>query len=102
MRPSYARAIPRTWRQTAAMFVALGDAHRQRMLLMFEPGERLNVGQIVAASTLSRSAVSHHLRVLRNAGVLHSEKIGKEVWYWRDPDAVRKALTAVLAYLDAQ
>lgn len=102
MRPSYARAIPRTWRQTAAMFVALGDAHRQRMLLMFEPGERLNVGQIVAASTLSRSAVSHHLRVLRAAGVLHSEKIGKEVWYWRDPDAVRKALTAVLAYLDAQ
>jgi len=84
------------------MFIALGDAHRQRMLLMFEPGERLNVGQIVAASTLSRSAVSHHLRVLRNAGVLHSEKIGKEVWYWRDPNAVRKALTAVLAYLDAQ
>jgi DNA-binding transcriptional ArsR family regulator len=84
------------------MFVALGDAHRQRILLMFEPAERLNVGQIVAASTLSRSAVSHHLRVLRDAGVLQSEKIGKEVWYWRDPDAVRKALTAVLAYLDAQ
>jgi ArsR family transcriptional regulator len=102
MRPSYARAIPRAWRQTAGMFVALGDAHRQRILLMFEPGERLNVGQIVAASTLSRSAVSHHLRVLRDAGVLQSEKIGKEVWYWRDPDAVRKALTAVLAYLDAQ
>ena len=99
MRPSYARAIPRTWRQTAGMFVALGDPHRQRILLMFEPGERLNVGQIVAASTLSRTAVAHHLRVLRDAGVLRCEKIGKEVWYWRDPDAVRKALTAVLDYL---
>ncbi|MEO8675694.1 MAG: metalloregulator ArsR/SmtB family transcription factor [Casimicrobiaceae bacterium] len=81
------------------MFVALGDPHRQRILLMFEPGEHLNVGQIVAASTLSRTAVSHHLRVLRDAGVLHCEKIGKEVWYWRDPDTVRKALTAVLEYL---
>jgi ArsR family transcriptional regulator, arsenate/arsenite/antimonite-responsive transcriptional repressor len=102
MRPSYARAIPRTWRQTAGMFVALGDPHRQRIVLMFEPGERLNVGQIVAASTLSRSAVSHHLRVLRDAGVLQSEKIGKEVWYRQDPEAVRKALSAVLQYLDSQ
>ena len=100
MRPSYARAIPRAWRHTAAMFVALGDPHRQRILLMFEPGERLHVGQIVAASTLSRSAVAHHLRVLRGAGVLKSEKIGKEVWYWPDHGAVRAALAAVLDYLD--
>ena len=102
MRPSYARAIPRPWRQTAGIFVALGDPHRQRIVLMFEPGERLNVGQIVAASTLSRSAVSHHLRVLRAAGVLRCEKVGKEVWYWPDVDAVRTALRAVLRYLDAQ
>jgi ArsR family transcriptional regulator, arsenate/arsenite/antimonite-responsive transcriptional repressor len=100
MRPTYARAIPRPWRQTAGIFVALGDPHRQRIVLMFEPGERLNVGQIVAASTLSRSAVAHHLKVLRGAGVLKCEKIGKEVWYWPEPDAVRDALRAVLRYLD--
>ena len=102
MRPSYARAIPRAWRRTARMFVALGDSHRQRIILMFEPGERLSVGQIVAASTFSRSAVAHHLKVLREAGVLHSEKIGKEVWYHTDSDAVRAALTDVLEYLEAQ
>lgn len=100
MRPSYARALPRAWRQTAGMFVALGDPHRQRILLMFEPGERLTVGQIVAASTLSRSAVAHHLKVLREAGVLHAQKIGKEVWYETDAQAVRHALAAVLDYLD--
>jgi DNA-binding transcriptional ArsR family regulator len=100
MRPSYARAIPRAWRRTARMFVALGDPHRQRIVLMFEPGERLNVGQIVAASTLSRSAVAHHLKVLREAGVMRSEKIGKEVWYQPDPGAVRIALTDVLDYLE--
>src|SRR5512144_3049621 len=99
MRPSYARAIPRPWRQTAGIFVALGDPHRQRIVLMFEPGERLNVAQIVAASTLSRTAVSHHLRVLREAGVLRREKVGKEVWYRADPAAVRTALEAVLDYL---
>ena len=101
MRPSYARAIPSAWRRTARMFVALGDPHRQRIILMFEPGERLNVGEIVAASTLSRSAVAHHLKVLREAGVLRSEKIGKEVWYRTDPDAVRGALSAVLEYVAA-
>src|SRR5215470_19943667 len=101
MRPSYARAIPRPWRQTAGIFVALGDPHRQRIVLMFEPGERLNVGQIVAASTLSRSAVSHHLRVLRDAGVLESEKVGKEVYFWPDAGAVRTALDSVRDYLTA-
>ena len=99
MQPSYARAIPRAWRRTARMFVALGDPQRQRIVLMFEPGERLTVGQIVAASTLSRSAVAHHLKVLREAGVLHAQKIGREVWYRTDPDAVRTALAAVLDYL---
>jgi ArsR family transcriptional regulator len=100
MRPTYARAIPRPWRQTAGIFVALGDPHRQRIVLMFEPGERLNVAQIVAASTLSRSAVAYHLRVLREAGVLRCEKVGKEVRYRADPDTVRAALRAVLEYLD--
>ena len=102
MRRAYARALPAAWRRIARVFVALGDPHRQRVLLMFEPGERLNVGQIVAASTLSRTAVSHHLRVLREAGVLLREKIGKEVYFWPDIDAVREALAAVQEYLDSQ
>src|SRR6266487_3438380 len=99
MRPSYARAIPRTWRQTAGMFVALGDAHRQRILLMFEPGERLNIGQIVAGSTLSRTAVAHHLRVLGESGVLKREKTGREVYFWPDVTTVHAALAAVQDYL---
>jgi ArsR family transcriptional regulator, arsenate/arsenite/antimonite-responsive transcriptional repressor len=101
MKKAYARALPSPWRRIARMFVALGDPHRQRILLMFERGERLNVGQIVAASTLSRTAVSHHLRVLREAGVLQREKIGKEVYFWPDADAVRTALDAVRDYLAA-
>jgi ArsR family transcriptional regulator len=101
MKQAYARAIPLAWRRVARIFIALGDPHRQRILLMFEPGERLNVGRIVAASTLSRSAVSHHLRVLRDAGVLMSEKIGKEVYFWPDVDTVQAALSAVQEYLVA-
>ncbi len=99
MRQTYSKAIPRAWQRTARMFTALGDPHRQRILLMFDPGEKLTVGEIVAASPLSRTAVAHHLRVLREAGVLHAQKLGKEVWYRTDPEAVRKGLHDVLDYL---
>ena len=44
-------------------------------MLTFEKGERLTVGQIAEVSTLSRPAVSHHLKILRAAGVLEAEKV---------------------------
>ncbi len=81
------------------IFVALGDEHRQRILLLFEPGERLNVGQIAEVSTLARSTVSHHLKILHESGVLASEKIGKEVWFWINREALDTALGNVLDYL---
>lgn len=99
MNRNYLRAIPREWRNLSRVFAALGDEHRQRILLTFEPGERLNAGSIAAVSTLSRTAVSHHLKVLREAGVLGREKIGKEVWYWLDKEFLLSALGAVCEYL---
>jgi ArsR family transcriptional regulator, arsenate/arsenite/antimonite-responsive transcriptional repressor len=99
MNRNYLKAIPREWRQISRAFTALGDEHRQRILLTFERGERLNVGQIVEVSTLSRSAVSHHLKLMREAGVLGSEKIGKEVYYWVDKRFIEEALGAVLDFI---
>jgi DNA-binding transcriptional ArsR family regulator len=99
MNRNYLRAIPREWRNLSRVFAALGDEHRQRILLTFEPGERLNVGQIVEVSTLSRTTVSHHLKVLREAGILRSEKLGKEVWFWLDKASLVGALEAVTQYL---
>lgn len=84
----------------AAVFVALGDEHRQRILLTFEPGERLNVGQIAEVSTLARSTVSHHLKILRQAGVLDSEKIGKEVYFWVNKAWLQTVFANVTDYMD--
>ena len=99
MRRAYLKAIPREWRTISRAFTVLGDEHRQRILLTFEPGERLNVGQIVEVSTLSRSAVSHHLKLMRESGVLQSEKIGKEVHYWIDKEFLEESLQSVLEYI---
>ena len=102
MNRNYTRKIPAAWKNISRVFTALGDEHRQRILLTFEPGERLNVGQIVEVSTLSRSAVSHHLKILHRAGVLGSEKSGKEVYFWLNKKQVRDSLLAVMDYLKSQ
>jgi DNA-binding transcriptional ArsR family regulator len=99
MKNDYTQTIPPEWRAMSRIFVALGDEHRQRILLLFEPGERLNVGQIAEVSTLARSTVSHHLKILHESGVLASEKIGKEVWFWINRDALQTTLGNVLDYL---
>ena len=99
MNRNYLRAVPKEWRNLSRVFTALGDEHRQRILLTFSRGERLNVGRIVEVSTLSRTTVSHHLKILRLAGVLRSEKVGKEVWFWIDRAFLLGALGAVHDYI---
>ncbi|GAB2878421.1 hypothetical protein GCM10027046_03060 [Uliginosibacterium flavum] len=100
MNKDYSRAIPPAWHSMAAVFIALGDEHRQRIVLSFEPGERLNVGQIAEVSTLARSTVSHHLKILREAGVLASEKIGKEVYFWLNKPLLQEVFGNVADYVE--
>ncbi len=99
MKKNYTRSIPPEWQPMAGVFTALGDTHRQRMLMLFDKGERLNVGQIAAVSTLTRSTVSHHLKILHGAGVLCSEKVGKEVWFWINRPWLEATLGNVLEYV---
>lgn len=94
--------IPASFKNTAEVFVALGDENRQRILLAFEKGEKLNILQIVSTTTLSRTAVTHHLKVLHSAGVLDSQKIGKEVYFWINRPYIVEALQSVLAYIETE
>lgn len=94
--------MPIEFKDTADIFIALGDEHRQRILLAFEKGEKLNILQIVSTTTLSRTAVTHHLKVLHHANVLSSEKIGKEVYFWINRPVVMDALQNVLSYIQSE
>lgn len=99
MKADYTHNIPPEWEPMARVFTALGDEHRQRILMLFDKGERLNVGRIAAVSTLTRSTVSHHLKILHDAGVLCSEKIGKEVWFWINRNQLESTFDTVLDYV---
>ncbi len=61
-------------------FKALGDPIRVAILKAL-CCERLCVGDIVARVNLSQPAVSHHLRILREAGLVTAEKRGTTVYY---------------------
>ncbi len=91
--------IPEPWSQISELFVVLGDAHRQRILLSFDKDERLTILQIVEGSQLSRTAVTHHLKVLERGGALQSEKIGREVYFWVNKPFMQQALQNVINYI---
>lgn len=94
--------IPDSWIDISDLFVALGDAHRQRILLSFEKNERLTILQIVQGSQLSRTAVTHHLKVLERGGALQSEKIGREVYFWVNKAWMQQAMQNVLNYIQEE
>ena len=49
--------------------------------MTFDPGEEICVNEIARLFKLSRPAISHHLKVLKDAGLLVCDKRGKEVYY---------------------
>ena len=93
--------LPPEWDEVAKIFTALGDGTRQRILLAFEPHELLSIQQIAAHLELSRTAVVHHLKTLRDTGILQSEKSGRETLYRLQSARVQWALDALQTYLNA-
>jgi DNA-binding transcriptional ArsR family regulator len=75
---------------------ALGDATRRAILEQLRSGP-LAVGEIAAGLPVSRPAVSQHLRVLKDAGLVSERQVGTRRLYRLEPDG----LAVVRAYLDA-
>jgi DNA-binding transcriptional ArsR family regulator len=76
---------------------ALGDPQRRTILRLLGEGER-SVGELAADLPISRPAVSRHLRVLREAGLVREEPRGTRRIYAlqaEGPDAVRAYLEQV-------
>jgi ArsR family transcriptional regulator, arsenate/arsenite/antimonite-responsive transcriptional repressor len=63
------------------LFFALGDGTRQQIILLLENIDECNVTKLAEKLPLSRPAVSHHLRVLRQAGLVKVERRGTENHY---------------------
>ena len=83
----------------ARQLKALGDPERLRILCKLPDSPRceevLNVSELSQELKISQPMVSHHLGVLRNAGLVQFEKMCRDVYYWID----RKEVDKVLAML---
>src|SRR5436305_10133081 len=76
------RGIPNVSDPDSQLFAALADPQR-RLLLESLTGGPAPVHVLVSATKISRSAVSQHLGVLRQAGLVHSKRRGREIIYFR-------------------
>ncbi len=67
--------------EATRFLTALGDPVRLQILYLLGDKGHRNVGDIARNFRLSQPAISHHLKVLKDAGLLDSEKVGQEVFY---------------------
>ena len=89
------KPLPNEWAAFPRFFAALGDSVRQQILLVFQSNEEVCVTEIASRFSLSRPAISHHLKVLRDAQILLSIKRGKEVYYRINGDYCAHVLRVV-------
>lgn len=80
------------------IFEALSSAHRRRILAFLSKTD-MTAGEIVQrfANMMSQPAISKHLSVLENAGLIWREKRGLNVHYGLREDALRGTLVHFLA-----
>ena len=71
----------------AELFRAFSDTSRVRILSALVTSE-LNVGSLARAVGITESAVSHHLRSLRQMQLVNMRRDGKEVYYRVDDDHI--------------
>jgi ArsR family transcriptional regulator len=82
----------------AKVFKALADPVRLRLFSMiasFEGGQAC-VCDLTGSFDVSQPTISHHLKVLREAGLVNSERRGTWVYYWVLPDTLAR-LSSLLA-----
>jgi ArsR family transcriptional regulator, arsenate/arsenite/antimonite-responsive transcriptional repressor len=79
--------VLKSFRVCAPVFAALGDKFRQDIVMVLAERERLNVTEMAERIPLSRPAISHHLKVLRQAGLIELERVSRENFYSLTLDA---------------
>ena len=83
----------------AEMYSLLGDPSRLSIVLACAEQSRRPVWDIVQATGLSPSLVSHHLRLLRTAGLVRVERAGRNAFYSIADEHVRHMLADMVDHV---
>ena len=83
----------------AQVFKALADPVRLRLVSLIgaHQGGEACVCELTTAFNLTQPTISHHLKVLRDAGIIDSERRGTWVYYWLVPAALERIAALLFA-----
>ena len=84
--------------ELAETFGVLSDPTRLSIVLVCMDRE-VSAGNIATKLKVSPSLVSHHLRLLRSAHIVRSERRGKQIFYTMTDDCVRDVLMTMINHL---
>jgi len=90
-------------RKQARVLAALGDVTRLALVAALAGGAPLSIAQLTEGQKLTRQAITKHLRVLEEVGIVRGVKSGRESLFEMDPApilAARDYLDAVSAQWD--
>jgi len=80
----------------AHLFAALGDQTRLALVARLVSGQPASIAELTSGSRITRQAVTKHLRVLQNAGIVRSVRSGRENRFALNP----RSLHTMQIYLD--
>lgn len=85
------------------MFAALGDATRLRVVMLLCQGGPASIARLTAGTHVTRQAVTKHLHVLTDAGLVKSSRLGRESLWELEPaplEEARQCLDSISAQWD--
>lgn len=89
-------------KQLAAIFKALGDETRLEIVKMLM-GKELCVCDILAAfDNKSQPAISHHLKILKYAGVVQDNREGKWIFYKLNHSSIHEVQELIQQFADSE
>lgn len=87
----------------APIFAALGDETRLRLVAILCAGGAVSIAQLTSNTDITRQAVTKHLHVLAEAGLVHDVKVGRERLWQFDPvqlEEARRSLDLIASQWD--
>lgn len=78
-------------RKSAPIFAALGDETRLRLVAVLCAGSAMSIAQLTSGTGITRQAVTKHLQVLADAGLVRDVKLGRERLWEFEPTQLTQA-----------
>ena len=91
------RLSPDTGGDPAPVFAALGDRTRLSLLAKLSDGQTRSIAALSTDTDLTRQAITKHLRVLEDVGLVSSVRVGRESRFAYQPQPIAD----VRSYLDS-